>query len=85
MKERMDPELRRYAIRAPFSPWILKGSQLVLPLAFPFVPTPGVAVTKEQTGGADGSGLHPEGPAGEGTGFAVLPRRRVWLPGGAPS
>ena len=32
----------------PFSPWILKGSQLVLPLAFPFVPTPGVAVTKEQ-------------------------------------
>ena len=48
MKERMDPELRRYAIRAPFSPWILKGSQLVLPLAFPFVPTPGVAVTKEQ-------------------------------------
>lgn len=32
-----------------FSPWILKGSQLVLPLAFPFVPTSGVAVTKEQT------------------------------------
>ena len=49
MKEQMDPELRRYAIRAPFSPWILKGSQLVLPLAFPFVSTPGVAVTKEQT------------------------------------